>query len=121
VQRPASRAALDVAGDPSETGKALLTDLREGKMTYPLLLAMERDRELAPLLEDLCASEDVALDAGVAAKVARSIAKAGVTEDCLAFAMRLCAEAMASLEVLPQGRARASLESVAMATPRRRR
>ena len=46
---------LDVAGDPAATGKALLADLREGKMTYPLILAMERDADLARVLEEFCA------------------------------------------------------------------
>jgi len=34
---------LDLAGDPVQTGKVLFTDLREGKMTYPLLLAVQRE------------------------------------------------------------------------------
>ena len=38
---------LDVDGDAQVTGKALFTDLREGKMTYPLLVALERDPTLA--------------------------------------------------------------------------
>jgi octaprenyl-diphosphate synthase len=112
---------LDIAGDPSSTGKALLADLREGKMTYPLILAMERDRSLAPLLEDFCAAVEVDLDPEVAAKVATTIAGARVTEDCLELATRFCKDAVKSLEPLPAGRARSSLESVAMATPRRRR
>ncbi len=112
---------LDVAGDPSATGKALLIDLREGKMTYPLLLAMERDRDLVPLLEEVCQSGDVDLDPALAANVARAVARSGVAEECLALATRLCKEAMTSLEALPPSRARSSLESVAMATPRRRR
>ena len=31
---------IDVAGDPAETGKALFTDLGEGKMTFPLIIAL---------------------------------------------------------------------------------
>jgi octaprenyl-diphosphate synthase len=46
---------------------------------------------------------------------------AGVTEDCLALATRLCREAIKSLSVLPPSRARSALESVALATPRRRK
>ena len=112
---------LDFAGDPAATGKALLTDLREGKMTYPLILAMEKNPELGPMLERFCAAEDAAVDPDLAGLIARSMASAGVTEECLAMATRLCREAIKSLEVLPQGRTRASLESVALSTPRRRK
>jgi octaprenyl-diphosphate synthase len=112
---------LDFAGDPAATGKALLTDLREGKMTYPLILAMEKNPELGPRLERFCASEDAAVDPELGGLIARSMASAGVTEECLALATRLCREAIKSLEVLPQGRTRASLESVALSTPRRRK
>ena len=40
---------LDVAGPPERTGKALGTDLLDGTVTLPLILARERDRELAGL------------------------------------------------------------------------
>lgn len=33
---------LDITGDPADTGKTPLTDLREGKKTLPILAAMER-------------------------------------------------------------------------------
>jgi octaprenyl-diphosphate synthase len=112
---------LDIIGDPGTTGKAMLADLREGKMTYPLILAMERDRSLGPLLEELCATGDGELDPAASARVMATITKARVAEDCLELATRFCKEAVKSLEVLPEGRAKASLESVAMATPRRRR
>jgi octaprenyl-diphosphate synthase len=41
---------LDYAGDSEGTGKALFTDLREGKITLPLLLAVEREPGLSRLL-----------------------------------------------------------------------
>jgi len=112
---------LDLAGDPAVTGKSLLSDLREGKMTYPLILATERDPELVPLLERCCAAEDAAVDPDVAARIMRTMVGAGVTEDCVTLAGRLCREAIRSLSVLPPSRARAALESVALATPQRRR
>lgn len=112
---------LDVAGDPAETGKALLVDLREGKMTYPLILAMERDPEMVAMLEAFCAGDSGAPSAALGARIARTMASGGIAEECLDLATRLCREAVKSLDALPMGKARSSLESVALATPRRRR
>jgi octaprenyl-diphosphate synthase len=41
---------LDFGGVAEITGKSLYTDLREGKLTLPLLLALPRDRELVGLV-----------------------------------------------------------------------
>ena len=41
---------LDYAGDTEETGKMLLADLLEGKVTLPLVLALAKDPGLSPLL-----------------------------------------------------------------------
>ena len=112
---------LDVAGDPNATGKAMLTDMREGKMTYPLILAMERDSSLAPILEEAMAADESGIDPAACEKVARAVAAARAGEDSLELATKFCREAVKSLEVLPQGRARSSLEAVAMSTPRRRK
>src|SRR5216684_2833278 len=100
-------------------------------MTYPLILAMERDPELTPLLERFCAAEEDGregaeprppeIDSDLAARIARAMGGAGVTEDCLSLANRLCREAIRCLAALPPSRARSALESVALATPRRRR
>ncbi|XXY48450.1 polyprenyl synthetase family protein [Sorangium sp. So ce269] len=112
---------LDFAGDPEATGKALLTDLREGKMTYPLLLAMERDRELTPALEAHCASEEAAVEPELGRRIAQIMVEKHVVDDCLELASRLCGDAMRSIEPLPESPAKAALEGVAMSTPRRRR
>jgi len=37
---------LDLDGDPRVTGKNSLNDLREGKLTWPLIVACERDKSL---------------------------------------------------------------------------
>jgi octaprenyl-diphosphate synthase len=53
---------LDYAGDPSQTGKALLTDLGEGKVTLPLVLALAESPALAPMLERARAGDKRAAD-----------------------------------------------------------
>jgi octaprenyl-diphosphate synthase len=112
---------LDFAGDPATTGKALLTDLREGKMTYPLILAMERDADLAPRLERYCAAEDAPVEPELVERIARAMSSAHVVEDCLALATKLCRDAIESLASLPAGRAKAALTSVALSVPQRKR
>ena len=64
---------LDVPGPPERTGKARGTDLLDGTVTLPLILARERDPELAEL--DLRA-----LDAAGAEAVCDRIAATGAPE-----------------------------------------
>jgi octaprenyl-diphosphate synthase len=90
-------------------------------MTYPLLLAMERDRELTPALEAHCAAEDTAVEPELGRRVALVMVEKRVVDDCLELASRLCGDAVQSLEALPESPAKAALEGVAMSTPRRRR
>ncbi len=65
---------LDVAGPPERTGKARGTDLLDGTVTMPLILARERDEGLRSL--DLRA-----LDAGGADEVCERIAQTGALEE----------------------------------------
>jgi len=59
---------LDYAGDANETGKNLGDDLREGKTTLPLILAMQRGRpEQAALIR-------AAIEAGDASQLDRIVA-----------------------------------------------
>lgn len=113
---------LDFAGDPESTGKSLLTDLREGKMTYPLILAVERDRELKPILEAFCADEGTAPPSPeIGRRVARVMSEGRVVEDCLSLATRFCEDAVKSLSPLPQSLAREALEGIALSAPQRRK
>jgi octaprenyl-diphosphate synthase len=49
---------LDLTGDPSETGKQLFADLAEGKMTWPVIVGLERDPALRTAIEAAIADLD---------------------------------------------------------------
>jgi geranylgeranyl pyrophosphate synthase len=51
--------ALDCDGDPTRTGKVLGTDLLDGTMTVPLILAARRDHEVAGAIERGIRAPDV--------------------------------------------------------------
>jgi geranylgeranyl pyrophosphate synthase len=72
---------LDVTGPPERTGKARGTDLLDGTVTLPLILARERDQRLLEL--DLRG-----LDAEAAEAVCDRIAATGVLEQVRADARR---------------------------------
>jgi len=111
---------LDVAGDPALTGKSLLADVREGKMTYPLILAAERDPRIAVAIQEVAQAESGPAPA-LLAGIARALLESGAVEASFEAAMKLSREAVGCLSVLPAGPARSALEAVALATVRRRR
>jgi octaprenyl-diphosphate synthase len=61
---------LDYAGETEGTGKALFADLGEGKITLPLLLAIEREPALMRLLEPARTGSREAMTLLIAAVVA---------------------------------------------------
>ena len=97
---------LDVSGPPERTGKHRGTDLLDGTVTLPLILARERDPELAAL--DLRAVRTPAQ----AERVCDAIAATGVLEHARGEALEMVGDAKAALPELPQGQ-RAALELVA--------
>jgi geranylgeranyl pyrophosphate synthase len=99
---------LDVAGPPERTGKARGTDLLDGTVTLPLILAREHDPELAAL--DLRA-----LDAAGAEAACDRIAATGVLDEVRADARARVEEAkrvIAGAKGLDEGQ-RSLLELVA--------
>lgn len=105
---------LDLTGDAARTGKQLFTDLREGKMTYPLILALERRPDMRPLFESIVAhGAERDLDDGEAAAVVQLLRDTRAVEDCLEMARSRSAAAVACLDGLPESRARRSLVTVA--------
>lgn len=97
---------LDIAGSPDQTGKARGTDLLDGTVTLPLILARQADPLLARLdLRALSGQREVE-------SVCALIAASGALERARQEALALVAQAKADLPRLP-GRQRVALELVA--------
>jgi octaprenyl-diphosphate synthase len=105
---------LDVAGDPRVTGKTAFGDLREGKMTYPLLLALQRDGSIRRLVERLLHMPvDDPLALRFRARVQRRLLTTGSIRDCRALARRRADDAIACLSSIPDGPGRTALATLA--------
>jgi geranylgeranyl pyrophosphate synthase len=83
---------LDVTGPPERTGKARGTDLLDGTVTLPLILAAERDPEIA-------AADLRVLDERAAEALCDRIAATGALDQVRTRARSGIARAKASLEV----------------------
>lgn len=103
---------LDLSGDPTVTGKNAFSDLREGKMTWPFLLACEQDPALAEELRSLVVAEGRGFDDEHAAALVRRLQASGVLEQTRRFAVECGEKAREDLARLPANGARDALEMV---------
>lgn len=108
---------LDVDGDAQVTGKALFTDLREGKMTYPLLIAMQRDEAIIPAIEE-CAQKpaELPLPPEALQRVLASLHSTGAIEACRDFAASHSRKAIAAITEVPCKETKIALTTIAEAT-----
>ena len=98
---------LDVSGPAERTGKHRGTDLLDGTVTLPLILARERDPALAALdLRSVRTPEQ-------AEHVCDAIAATGALETAREEALAMVADAKAQLPNLPEASQQAALELVA--------
>jgi geranylgeranyl pyrophosphate synthase len=97
---------LDVSGPAERTGKHRGTDLLDGTVTLPLILARERD----PALREL--NLRAVRTPSQAEAVCDAIAATGVLEDARDSALAIVAAAKADLPVLPEAQ-QGALELVA--------
>lgn len=110
---------LDLTGDPAVVGKSLFADLHEGKMTYPLLLAIQRDAGLAEQIEAACSTGTVNMDEALESRIGQVLWRSDIVPDCLKLAQRCADEAVQALSRLPISRAKSALEDVALTLVRR--
>jgi geranylgeranyl pyrophosphate synthase len=97
---------LDVSGPPERTGKHRGTDLLDGTVTLPFIVARDRDDELAAVDPRDIRTPDQA------EAVCDRIAATGALEAARAEALEMVGAAVAALPALPEGQ-RAALELVA--------
>jgi len=98
---------LDVSGPAERTGKHRGTDLLDGTVTLPLILARERDADVAEL--DLRAVRTPEQAEGVC----DAIAATGALEAAREVALAMVADAKADLPCLPEPSQQAAMELVA--------
>lgn len=104
---------LDYTGDPKVTGKPLCGDLREGKMTLPLILALQdaahqERRDLLAILQE----PETLTDAEVET-VQTTIARHDGFARTMTAAREYVRKAQAALAILPQSTYRDSLSCLA--------
>ncbi len=108
--------ALDYEGSAEQLGKEPFADLREGKMTYPLLVAARSDDRVRALLERSVTDEAAAADPKVRAELTEALARTGAVEATRALANAHVERAIAALDVFDDSPARRALTVVAKAT-----
>lgn len=99
---------LDFTGSQQATGKPVLSDLAEGKLTLPAILAREaRPAEMRPLLEKICRARKLGAEERQA--MLRCIEATGALTGARNAAAQEAAQAEAALRVFPPSAARSVL------------
>jgi octaprenyl-diphosphate synthase len=111
---------LDFTAREDELGKPVLSDLKEGKLTLPLILLLPRvDARRRRLVTTVL--EDRGFDRVSEQEILELVDSAGTVEEVGAMAEDYAASARAELESLPAGEALEALEFAADFVLRRRR
>jgi octaprenyl-diphosphate synthase len=107
---------LDFASNDASIGKTPLTDLREGKITYPLVLALHQHPELMASLRGLIAQTDSDLAEPLMRQIANTVRSCGALDQSLAFARQQIEDAVAGLACIDDCEAKEHLRTVAFAS-----
>ncbi|HPR43565.1 MAG TPA: polyprenyl synthetase family protein [Ottowia sp.] len=108
---------LDYAGDPAEMGKNLGDDLREGKATLPLILAMQRG---TPEESSLVRGAIEQGDTEHLSQIGQIVQRTGALDGTRALAAQQAERAIAAAAQLPQNNYAASLIELAAQLLQRR-
>ena len=100
---------LDIDGDAAALGKTVLQDLREGKLTLPVLLALDARPELRDKVTLPCQSHDDALPDHTVALLRRALVDSDATRRARRHAAAEAELGRAALATLPPGRYRDAL------------
>ena len=111
--------ALDLDGDESATGKSLFSDLVEGKLTFPLLVGLERDPGLHAAVEEIVRTQSK-VTAELSARILESLRTHGAIDAAFELAREFAERGRRHLERLPPSSARDGLELVAQVAVNRR-
>jgi len=103
---------LDLVGDPAVTGKPIGADISEGKVTLPVILALERANPSERMALEHILHNDGATPADVEF-VRRLIWETGAIEGTRDAASDYVSRAVERLEILPASEYRDSLEGLA--------
>lgn len=109
---------LDYGGDLRDTGKTRGQDLRDGKLTLPLILACERDPGLARAVGQLLAAGPP-VDPAAASDIVERVAGSPALEAAVRAAEAHVERAVEQLAVLPASAARDALVELARHVARR--
>jgi octaprenyl-diphosphate synthase len=107
--------AIDLESDGTASGKTPFADLREGKLTWPLVVAVERDAGLADEIRGRISEGGSGIDEALVARVRRT----GGVEATRAYAAEQAEIAAGHMARLPDGEARRALQTVVLTALRR--
>ncbi len=102
---------LDVASETDESGKTPGTDLREGVMTLPVLMALESEDPADARLHELLRGD--LTDDALLAETLTLLRAHSAMDEARRYVIARAGEAKARLAVLPDGPVRAALEAFA--------